>query len=392
MEYDAIVVGGGPAGSTCARFLTKAGLRVAVIDRAEFPRVKLCAGWLSEPVWDVLDLDPRDYPRGLWPWERCHVVYGGERHSVRVRGYFIRRYEFDDFLLRESGAELLLGRSVKKIERTAEGWVVDGELRARYLIGAGGTHCPVARALSARRPLPPVGVQEHEFQADPEEVARTRVGGDGEPELLLHDDLRGYSWNVPKTDWVNVGCGTVAAREVRSAWQRARTYFEDRAGLPTSAAAELERVKGHSYYLFHPEHLESAYRDDALLIGDSLGLAHPLTAEGIYPALLSARLAAEAIAAGAPERYPGRLERHPAIAGFELVFHARDLGAKVSRRRFARPAASPTTSPRLGRAALAHGFAHLFAGGKVPAAHLARLVARAANRATGGARQALAKS
>ena len=44
-----------------------------------------------------------------------------------------------------------------------------------------------------------------------------RIGADGEPELLLHDDLRGYSWIVPKTDWLNVGCGTVDPTEVRAA-------------------------------------------------------------------------------------------------------------------------------------------------------------------------------
>ncbi len=379
-EYDAIVVGGGPAGSTCARFLRQRGFEVAVLDRAEFPRVKLCAGWLSEPVWDALDLAPSDYPRGLWPWERCHVVFGGERHTARVRGYFIRRYEFDDFLLRESGADLWLGRGVKRLERTPDGrWSVDGELEARYLIGAGGTHCPVARAITARKPLAPVGVQEHEFQADAAEVKDTRIGGDGEPELLLHDDLRGYSWNVPKTDWVNIGCGTVAAREVRAAWRSARDYFEARGGVPPGAAGELDRVKGHSYYLFHPEHLATAQRDGALLVGDALGLAHPLTAEGIYPGVLSARLAAEAIAAGEPESYPARLEAHPALAAFELVFLARQLGAQLSRG--AAPRRAPRPAARLGRAALAHGFAHLFAGGKVPAAHLARRAARIASRA-----------
>ena len=56
--YDAIVVGGGPAGSTCARVLVRAGARVAIIDRATFPRVKLCAGWLSPPFWDVIERTP----------------------------------------------------------------------------------------------------------------------------------------------------------------------------------------------------------------------------------------------------------------------------------------------------------------------------------------------
>ena len=56
--FDALIVGGGPAGSTCARTLTRAGARVAILDRAEFPRVKLCAGWLSPPFWDVIERAP----------------------------------------------------------------------------------------------------------------------------------------------------------------------------------------------------------------------------------------------------------------------------------------------------------------------------------------------
>src|SRR5688500_9820616 len=60
----AVVVGGGPAGSACARVLVRGGARVAVVDRATFPRVKLCAGWVSAPIWDVLELAPAAYPGG----------------------------------------------------------------------------------------------------------------------------------------------------------------------------------------------------------------------------------------------------------------------------------------------------------------------------------------
>ncbi len=336
-------------------------------------------------------MSPDDYPAGLWPWERCHVAYGGTRHTARVRGYFIRRYEFDDFLLRESGADLLTDRGVKRAVRHDDGtWVLDDALRAPYVIGAGGTHCPIARAIAERRPKPPVGVQEREFLAGAAEVADTRVGEDGEPELLIHDDLRGYSWNVPKSDWLNVGSGTVSAREVRAAWQRARGYFEREGHLPPSAAEELERVQGHSYYLFHPHHLQSCHKGGALLVGDALGLAHPITAEGIYPGILSARIAADALRRGEPERYRERLEAHPAIANFEVVFHAREWGARLASRGGGRRA--DTAQPqrggrassgvsRIGRAALAHGFAHLFAGGVLPGAKLARHVAKAAARA-----------
>jgi menaquinone-9 beta-reductase len=109
---DALVVGGGPAGSTCARFMARAGLRVAVVDRAQSPRVKLCSGWLSPAIWDVLELSPSAYPGGRWEWRTCHIRYRGRSHAIPGHGWFVRRFEFDDFLLRRSGAQLHLGVSV----------------------------------------------------------------------------------------------------------------------------------------------------------------------------------------------------------------------------------------------------------------------------------------
>ena len=348
--YDVLIVGGGPAGSSCARTLTRAGAHVAVIDRARFPRVKLCAGWVSAPIWDALDLAPRAYPAGLWEWNTCHVHYRGTDHAVPCRGWFIRRYELDDFLLRTSGAELHLGESVKAIERDADGLWSTGEHRARHLVGAGGTHCPVARVLAPPRARGPVGVQELELENDAGAVARTRLGADGEPELLLFDDLRGYAWNVPKSAWLNVGAGTVDPTEVRDAWRAARTYFIAAGHVPDDAAPALDHVKGHSYYLFDPAHLAAAARIDPdgagglYLVGDALGLAQPLTAEGILPAVVSGRLCAEAILDGEPATYPARLAAHPVIADYARVFRLRETAAGL--RRGAAPRRSaPRTGP-----------------------------------------------
>jgi flavin-dependent dehydrogenase len=386
--HDAVIVGGGPAGSTCARFLARGGAKVAVVDRAEFPRVKLCAGWLSTPIWEALELSPRDYPGGLWEWSTCHVRFRGEDRAIACRGWFIRRFELDDFLLRQSGAELHLGKSWMRatIERDADGiWQV-GDLRARHLIGAGGTHCPVARLLSPPRPRGPVGVQEHEFQADPVQVARTRVGGDGEPELLLHDDLRGYSWNVPKTGWLNVGCGTVDPTEVRAAWRTARAHFRDAGHLPDDVEPALDAVKGHSYYLFDPAHLDGAARVDgpggAYLVGDSLGLAQPLTAEGILPAVLSGRLAAEAILSGQPASYPERLRDHPTLIDYRRVFRLREAGAALGQRGGSRARNGHVngSAARLGKRAVATGFAWMFSGSRLPAARLIDLALAGAER------------
>jgi flavin-dependent dehydrogenase len=372
--YDVAVIGGGPAGSTCARTLVAGGARVVVLDRARFPRVKLCAGWLSPGIWDVLQLSPREYPRGLWPWRTCHVHYQGKDHAIPGRGWFIRRFELDDFLLQRSGAELRLGVHVRQLARDGGGWSIElpdgAALRARHLVGAGGTHCPVARMLAPSRPRRAVGVQELELPADPAAIARTRLGRDGEPELVLFDDIGGYGWNVPKSGWLNVGCGTLDASAVREAWQVTHDHLRAAGHVPPEADAALAHVKGHSYFLYDPAHLAAACRDGALLVGDALGLAHPITAEGILPAAVSGRVAAEAILAGDPGGYAARLAGHEVIADYRRVHRLAAAASRLKRRARARPSRSSGLPARVGRYAVARGFGWMFSGAKLPVPRL----------------------
>jgi hypothetical protein len=139
-------------------------------------------------------------------------------------------------------------------------------------------------------------------------------------------------------------------------------------------------MKGYAYYLYDPAHVAAAAQVDAdgrggaYLVGDSLGLAHPLTAEGILPAVVSGRLAAEAILAGAPADYPARLAAHPLMVDYRRVFRLRHAVGSLRR---ARPAVAgdrplPETGKdsrvaRLGRRAVATGFAWMFSGSRLPA-------------------------
>lgn len=372
-DFDVVIVGGGPAGSTCAKALVAGGARVVVVDRATFPRVKLCAGWLSRGIWDVLELSPREYPHGLWEWNVCHVHFRGKDHAIRGKGWFIRRYELDDFLLKRARVELRLGAHVKQMARDPDDgrWRVelpDGEtLSARYLVGAGGTNCPVARMLAPERPRRALGVQELELQTDAVAIERTRLGRDGEPELVLFDDVGGYGWNVPKTDWLNVGCGTLDPTGVHEAWKVTKDHLHAVGHVPREAEDALAHLKGHSYFLYDPAHLATAARDNALLVGDSLGLAHPITGEGILPATVSGRCAAEAILAGEAADYPARLLRHPVIADYQRVH--RIVGAARGLKQRTRSTSSKLGST-IGRYAVARGFGWMFSGAMLPAPKL----------------------
>ena len=63
-QCDVLIVGGGPAGSSCAWRLRNSGLKVAILDRQRFPRDKVCGGWITPAVFDELAIDPAQYARG----------------------------------------------------------------------------------------------------------------------------------------------------------------------------------------------------------------------------------------------------------------------------------------------------------------------------------------
>ena len=151
---DAIVVGGGPAGSTVRAQLRAAGWNVVVLDRARFPRDKVCAGWLTPGRLPAARPDaggvPRERRHAAGDHRVSHAVIGRrpiETRYPRTISYAIRRCEFDDFLLRRAGARVLDNTPVSSIRRAGDRWVVNDALDAPIVVGAGGHFCPVARHL-----------------------------------------------------------------------------------------------------------------------------------------------------------------------------------------------------------------------------------------------------
>jgi flavin-dependent dehydrogenase len=180
---DVAIVGGGPAGSSCAWKLRESGLDVVIIDRAIFPRDKVCAGWITPQVLHDLLIDPGDYRerRILQPIRGFRVGVIGSDHTVqtsyhRAVSFGIRRCEFDDYLLQRSGARLLLGTPISSIRRNGGRWVLNESVSASLLIGAGGHFCPVARMLNGpSEPAPLVVARETEFAVDGRHAPAFRI-------------------------------------------------------------------------------------------------------------------------------------------------------------------------------------------------------------------------
>ena len=134
-SYDVLIIGGGPAGSSCARELVQGGLAVAVLERDEFPRTKLCAGWITPEVVADLELDPASYPHRFNTFDHLVMHIRGLSFRLKTVQHSIRRYEFDHYLLKRSGA-VVHQHNVREIERDEGDYVIDGQYRARYLVGA----------------------------------------------------------------------------------------------------------------------------------------------------------------------------------------------------------------------------------------------------------------
>ena len=337
---DALVVGGGPAGSTCAEWLRRAGLDVLVMDRARFPRDKPCAGWVTPQALAAAELDLDEYGarhvlqpiRGLKTCQvgapAAHVEYG------EVVGWGVRRCELDDYLLRRSGARVR-HEALLTLRREAGGFVVNEAIRTPLVVGAGGQFCPVARALGATRSGQPlVAAQEVEGRMTARDAQRSPVASE-RPELYFCSDLEGYGWIFRKGSFLNVGFGR---RDARSFPAHAHAFWSFLRGSGRVPAAFAPPWSGHAYRLYEAS-TPRLVDDGVLLVGDAAGLAYAQSGEGIGPAIESGRLAAAAVAAAAGSFTRARLSCYET--------------ALVSR--FGPPASQPSFAlvPRMLRAPLA---------------------------------------
>lgn len=293
-----LIVGGGPAGSTCARELTRAGKDVLLLDKARFPRDKVCAGWITPAVVDELQLDVADYARerALQPITgfRTSLLGGSEVTTSfdRTVSYGIRRCEFDDYLLARCGARLRLGTALESLRRDGDRWIINETIAAPLVVGAGGHFCPVAR-LTTEKPATEEAVvvaQEIEFEMSAAQCRGCLVD-EAVPELFFCDDLRGYAWCFRKDNYLNIGLGREGETRLSSHVERFFAHLVQHGRIPCGI---VPRFHGHAYRLYLGPPRKLRY-DRMLLIGDAAGLAYAQSGEGIRPAIESGLLAAMTI-------------------------------------------------------------------------------------------------
>jgi geranylgeranyl reductase family protein len=316
MDFDVIVSGAGPGGSTAAREIAVRGHRVLLLDRERFPRDKPCGGAVSPRTEALLpfDLSPvvehvvtgvvlGDLRRGLVLRDACTVL---ARMTQRIR--------LDALLVdeaRQHGVDVRDGQLVQAVTerpdrsfevRVATDRHTPSEVHtARVVVGADGANGCVGPALGFERPRR-YGVALVGHLPVPDglpEWLRGRMA------LTVPVMAGGYGWLFPKGDHINIGVGGWAAADVHP--REALDLYARAFGWSIDG---LRDVRGHRLPLRHRG--MAIARGGAALVGDAAGLVDPLLGEGMYSAVYSGIAVARAVDAylkgAAPDLLPYQRE------------------------------------------------------------------------------------
>jgi geranylgeranyl reductase family protein len=338
-RFDAVVVGAGPAGSTSAFRLARAGARVLLVDKARFPRDKPCGGGLTYRALRLLPFSVA--PVVEEEVDVFELGLGFRRRFVRRTAeplvVMTQRRRLDAFLVeqaREAGAEFRDGVKVELLPLAVDGVGID----TKVLIGADGVNGATAKT---------VGLDGHEHEVALEAnvpygpVQRSRYARRAVIEFGIVPG--GYGWVFPKGDHVNVGVGGWLHQGPRLRTHLARLCREH--GIPDDALTE---VRGYRLPLRRPG--ASPARGRTALVGDAAGLVDPVSGDGIYEALLSAQLAADAaldIIAGRTADFSGYAEELRQVLALSAAASWR---AKLALERFPKLSFALLQAPQAWRA------------------------------------------
>jgi len=299
-NYDVVIIGAGPAGSTAAKVCTEKGFLVLVLDRkTEIGSPNHCGEGVSKLCLD------RVGAKGDESWIRSRVKGARIRFPNRTTlhftadGFCIDRPEFDRFLAdkaRTAGTEFRLETDVKTFVQLEDGWLIrtaDGfQCRASYLIGAGGARCPFAHFLGQRPYLLPAFQYKFPLktnhQVDPEWLDFFHRGA----------FPGGYAWMFPRGNEVSIGVGS--NRNPKKALQDLCAelgYSHEQATLVEGGPIPFPKKP---VQIVFPR---------ALLAGDSGSFIYPLTKGGIHGAIWSGELAGQSISSCLESGRPADLHR-----------------------------------------------------------------------------------
>lgn len=295
MIYDVVIIGAGPSGSHLSQLLANAGLKIALVDRINFPRNKLCGGLLTHKTLELLSAS---YPLLNIQHFDLQAAHGFYKDDLVISINFLstacttHRYIFDAALLaaaQSKGVHAYLGNALSNINFSKkEVFLKDGSvLKYNFLIGADGVLSKVRQLIDLPRNKMGFCMEAHVPWNHLKNSKSVEKGG---IEIYYGDYSQGYGWVFPTVNTVAVGVGNLTEgmteREIITSFH---SFINKVLRNNTVKSLGAYIPSGDSVLLGNPEY------EDICLTGDAAGLIDPFTGEGIYYALLSAEMAAKAI-------------------------------------------------------------------------------------------------
>jgi geranylgeranyl reductase family protein len=284
-RFDVAVIGAGPAGATAAYRLARARARVLIVDKARFPRDKPCGGGLTTRAVRQLPFSVEPVVEDRITRTRFRLRYGPEieRQSSRVICLMTQRRRLDAFLVEQAvvaGAEFRDGVRVS-VDSETELHVDRKQVEVCAVIGADGANGITARSVGLGGAIINGVALEGNLPYE-----KLPLGSwHGRLALELGIVPGGYGWIFPKGDHVNVGVGGWADEGPQL--RRHLRVLCEHYGIELR---ELSDLRGHRLPMRTSATMLA--RGRALLVGDAAGALDPVSGDGIYEALVTARLAA----------------------------------------------------------------------------------------------------
>jgi geranylgeranyl reductase family protein len=291
VEYDVIIAGAGPAGSTCARICAKHGLKTLLLDRDHFPRSKPCAGAVSEQALKYLDFR---LPEHIIEEECFGVRVHYQNRFIEIKkdqrfAVLVTRKDFDAILLNkavEAGTRFLDGErvaAVKEGQDAIEVYTGTRSYRGKFLIGSDGIHSQVARAVRPSHRKDEVAIAlVCQVPADGQEI---RKKFDKTLDLYFGKAPVGYGWLFPHRGYYSAGIAGIASR-----FTKPREALMD-----FSHFLQLKPPTIQGHFIPFGGIRRCVAQGRKLLAGDAAGFADPFHGEGIAHAILSGKLAAQTL-------------------------------------------------------------------------------------------------
>lgn len=297
-----MIIGAGPAGNTCAIECAKKGLKVALIEKLDHPRVKVCGGGVVKRALDACPINIESVITQKVSaidlvWHQSKMTITAKQAEPII--YMVERKKLDKLLFDEAmtlGIDYFPNTQLCSIKQSRDQVCLQSktqEFTAKWVIGAdgaSGTTAKLAGWAKIKKAQSPA-IDAHVILKEPlaSKLNRTRFDFD-----VIK---QGYGWVFPKGDHLSIGLGifqSLSAHKNKVPLPELLNQYLDFLDIKKEDIISIEK-KG---FVIPTNYLqEGVTKGRVLLTGDAAGLADPLTAEGISAAIISGKLAASAILA-----------------------------------------------------------------------------------------------